>query len=266
MKMPAPRTSPQAMVEVVNLHKTYGPLTALDGVDLAVEAGQVIAIVGASGSGKSTLLRCINFLDPPDSGDVWVDGHRMGFIEGGSGMRRASDREIRRHRADIGMVFQHFNLFPHFTVLQNIIEAPMAVRGFSRADAVATARELLASVGLAGKEEAFPTELSGGQQQRVAIARALAMKPRVMLFDEPTSALDPELVDEVLRTMRNLAEKGMTMLVVTHEMSFAEDVADTLVYFDKGKIVEAGKPSDVLRNPSQPRTQAFLQRLLRRTL
>ncbi|SEQ21385.1 polar amino acid transport system ATP-binding protein [Faunimonas pinastri] len=262
--MTAPDKHPRSMVEVTGLRKTFGSLVALDGVDLSVDAGQVVAIIGASGSGKSTLLRCINYLDPPDSGDVWVNGHLMGIVEGASSVRRAKDRELRRHRADVGMVFQHFNLFPHFTVLQNIIEAPMAVRGVTKAEAIATARELLAAVGLAGKEGSYPSHLSGGQQQRVAIARALAMKPRVMLFDEPTSALDPELVGEVLRVMRDLAENGMTMLVVTHEMAFAEEVADTLVYFDKGKIIETGSPAEMMRNPQHARTQAFLQRLLRR--
>ncbi|MGK6315817.1 amino acid ABC transporter ATP-binding protein [Neorhizobium sp. DT-125] len=257
-------SSNRAMVEAKGLFKSYGQVKALDDVDITVASGEVVAIVGASGSGKSTLLRCINYLDPPDAGDVWVNGHLMGAVETVNGTRKATEREIRHHRADIGMVFQHFNLFPHFTVLQNLIEAPMAVRKIARAEAVEMAKALLASVGLADKVDAFPSELSGGQQQRVAIARALAMKPRVMLFDEPTSALDPELVDEVLRVMRRLASESMTMLVVTHEMGFAEDVADRLMFFDKGKIIEEGKPADVLRNPAQPRTKAFMQRLLRR--
>ena len=252
------------MVEASGLRKRYGRTLALDGVDLAVAAGEVVAIVGASGSGKSTLLRCLNYLDPPDAGEVRIDGHLMGVIEGASGLRPASERELRRHRADIGMVFQHFNLFPHFNVLQNIVEAPMAVRRLPRSEAVARAIGLLASVGLADKAGAFPGELSGGQQQRVAIARALAMQPRVMLFDEPTSALDPELVDEVLGVMRALAAQGMTMLVVTHEMGFAEDVADRIVFFDGGRIVETGKPADILTDPVHPRTRAFMQRLMRR--
>ncbi len=258
------RAAPDSIVEAIGLTKRYGAVTALDGVDVAVTQGEVVAIVGASGSGKSTLLRCLNYLDPPSSGTVWVNGHLMGQVAVGEGVRAARDSEIRRHRVDIGMVFQHFNLFPHFTVLQNIIEAPMAVRGQTRAEASERARELLASVGLSDKEGAFPAELSGGQQQRVAIVRALAMQPKVMLFDEPTSALDPELVGEVLRAMRDLAEKGMTMLVVTHEMAFAEDVADRMVFFDRGRIIETGRPAEMLRNPTQPRTQAFLQRLLRR--
>jgi polar amino acid transport system ATP-binding protein len=252
------------MVEARGLVKAYGHVRALDTVDFRVETGEVVAIVGASGSGKSTLLRCLNYLDPPNEGDVWINGHLMGAVETVNGVRKASEREIRRHRADIGMVFQHFNLFPHMTVMQNIIEAPIAVRRMARGEAIEAARDLLASVGLADKQDAFPAELSGGQQQRVAIARALAMRPRVMLFDEPTSALDPELVDEVLRVMRQLAEDSMTMLVVTHEMSFAEDVADRLVFFDKGKIIEQGKPAEVLRAPSHQRTQAFMQRILRR--
>jgi polar amino acid transport system ATP-binding protein len=252
------------MVEVRGLHKRYGRVVALEGVDLSVAEGEVVAIVGASGSGKSTLLRCINYLDPPDAGEIWIAGHRIGLVESGAGTRPAPERVLRRHRAEIGMVFQHFNLFPHFTVMQNLIEAPMAVRHLSRQDAVARASELLETVGLAEKAGAFPSELSGGQQQRVAIARALAMQPRVMLFDEPTSALDPELVDEVLQVMRSLAVKGMTMLVVTHEMGFAEDVADRIVFFDCGKIVEAGKPCDILAAPAHPRTRAFMQRVMRR--
>ena len=261
-----PTVSTAPMVEVTGLRKTYGSVVALDDVSLTVKRGEVVAIIGASGSGKSTLLRAINYLDPPEAGTVRVDGNLVGLTEGATGARPATEIEMRRHRADIGMVFQHFNLFPHFTVLQNIIEAPMAVRRTPKAEAVATARTLLADVGLADKELAFPAELSGGQQQRVAIARALAMKPRVMLFDEPTSALDPELVGEVLRVMRDLAEGGMTMLVVTHEMGFAEEVADRVVFFDSGRIVEEGAPADVLRAPAHPRTRAFLQRVLRRGL
>jgi polar amino acid transport system ATP-binding protein len=254
------------IVVTKGLVKNYGPVRALDHVDFTVATGEVVAIVGSSGSGKSSLLRCLNYLDPPDAGEVWINEHLMGVVETATGVRKATEREIRQHRADIGMVFQHFNLFPHFTVMQNIIEAPIAVRKVARREAIEAARELLAAVGLADKTDAFPAELSGGQQQRVAIARALAMRPRVMLFDEPTSALDPELVDEVLRVMRRLAAESMTMLVVTHEMGFAEDVADRLVFFDKGKIIEHGKPAIVMRQPSQARTQAFMQRLQRRGL
>jgi polar amino acid transport system ATP-binding protein len=258
--------SARPMVETIGIEKFYGPVKALDNIDFSVRSGEVVAIVGASGSGKSTLLRCLNYLDPPEKGEVWINGHLMGMIETVNGARKATEREIRSHRADIGMVFQHFNLFPHMTVLQNIIEAPIAVRKIPRRQAIEIAEALLASVGLADKAGAFPAEMSGGQQQRVAIARALAMRPRVMLFDEPTSALDPELVDEVLRVMRQLAKESMTMLVVTHEMTFAEDVADRLVFFDKGRIIEQGKPADVLRFPQHARTQAFMQRLLRRGL
>lgn len=260
-----PKTLPGArpMVEAKGLKKRYGNHVALDGVDLKVSRGEVLAIIGASGSGKSTLLRCINHLDPPDAGEVRVDGQVVGLVEGPSAPMKAPDSVLRKQRAEIGMVFQHFNLFPHFSVMQNLIEAPMAVRGLDRVEAQARARELLAAVGLGDKEAAFPKELSGGQQQRVAIARALAMRPRVMLFDEPTSALDPELVGEVLGVMRRLAEQGMTMLVVTHEMAFAKEVADRMVFFDQGRIVEEGRPADILRRPQHLRTVTFMQRLTR---
>ncbi len=251
------------MVQAIGLKKSYGTYLALDGVSLSVNRGEVLAIVGGSGSGKSTLLRCLNYLDPPDAGEVYVGGRLMGAVAGANAPIPTTERELRKRRADIGMVFQQFNLFPHFTVLQNLIEAPMAVRGTSRKDAMARARDLLALVGLEDKESRFPAELSGGQQQRVAIARALAMEPQVMLFDEPTSALDPELVEEVLNVMRNLAARGMTMLVVTHEMQFARDVADRIVVFDQGRIVEQGPTAEVLANPQHPRSQAFLKRLLR---
>ena len=252
-------SDPTLMVQAIGLRKEFGDFVALDGVDLSVTRGEVLAIVGGSGSGKSTLLRCLNYLDPPTAGEVYVAGRAMG----GAAAGRVPEKELRQRRADIGMVFQQFNLFPHFTVMQNLIEAPMAVRGLPRKAATERARDLLAQVGLAEKAGSFPAELSGGQQQRVAIARALAMEPQVMLFDEPTSALDPELVEEVLSVMRNLAEQGMTMLVVTHEMQFAEDVADQIVVFDRGRIVEQGGAREVLRNPQHPRSQAFLKRLLR---
>ena len=251
------------MVQAIDLRKTYSGFTALDGVSLSVKKGEVLAIVGGSGSGKSTLLRCLNYLDPPDSGTVIIDGREMVAAGTGARLGRSVERELRRRRAEIGMVFQQFNLFPHLTVLQNLIEAPMAVRGRSRQAAAERGRELLARVGLADKAASFPAELSGGQQQRVAIARALAMDPQVMLFDEPTSALDPELVEEVLTVMRGLAEDGMTMLVVTHEMHFAEDVANRIVVFDQGRIVEEGVAREVLRNPQHARSQAFLKRLSR---
>ena len=244
------------MVEVTNLHKAYGPIVALAGVDLSVQPGEVVSVIGGSGSGKSTLLRCINYLDPPDQGVVLINGNRIG--DGGP---HVPERTLRKHRAEIGMVFQSFNLFPHMTVLQNVIEAPCAVRGTPKKEAIELAYDLLASVGVRDKAESFPSELSGGQQQRVAIARALAMKPQVMLFDEPTSALDPELVGEVLNAMKQLAKEGMTMLVVTHEMDFAEEVSNRVAFFSEGKIVEVGAPKEVLRNPQHPRLQAFLSRL-----
>jgi polar amino acid transport system ATP-binding protein len=252
------------MVATRGLTKRFGHLTALEDVDLDVAAGEVLAIIGASGSGKSTLLRCINHLEPPTAGAVWVDGRPVGRILRAGTLVPAPDRDLRRQRADIGMVFQQFNLFPHFTVMQNLVEAPMAVRGLDRRAAHDRARALLERVGLEDRAQAHPAQLSGGQQQRVAIARALAMDPKVMLFDEPTSALDPELVDEVLRVMRGLADGGMTMLVVTHEIAFAEDVADRVAFFDAGRIVEIGPTANILRRPSHPRTQTFLQRILRR--
>lgn len=253
------------IVSVRNISKSYGDFDALREVSLDVAKGEVVAIIGASGSGKSTLLRCLNHLDPPDAGEVWVNGMLMGYADGADVPIKLSEREIRRQRADIGMVFQHFHLFPHFTVQQNLIEAPVAVRGLSKDVAIERSRALLEEVGLGGREGAFPAELSGGQQQRVAIARALCMQPKVMLFDEPTSALDPELVGEVLRVLKTLAGQGMTMLVVTHEMEFAEEVADRIVFFDQGRIVESGPPTDVLRAPMHERTQMFLKRLLRKS-
>jgi polar amino acid transport system ATP-binding protein len=257
---------PQAgvMLRVAGLCKSYGALRVLDGIDLDVAKGAAVAIIGASGSGKSTLLRCVNHLDPPDSGIVWLDGAPVGVRQDGARLTPLPERIVRKQRAEIGMVFQQFNLFPHFSALQNVIEAPMAVRGLSRAEATDKAMALLARVGVADKAQSYPAQLSGGQQQRVAIARALAMDPKVMLFDEVTSALDPELVDEVLGVMRRLADGGMTMLVVTHEMGFAEDVADLVAFMDQGRIVEAGPPRELLRNPRHPRLQSFLRRVLRR--
>ncbi len=255
--------APDLMVAVRDLRKRYGDLVAVDGVTLNVKAGEVFAIIGASGSGKSTILKCINYLEPPSGGEIWVDGRRVGVVVKNGRTRPARASELRRSRAEIGMVFQNFNLFPHFSALQNVIEAPMALRRLSRREATELGRELLDGVGLGDKVDVFPQKLSGGQQQRVAIARALAMRPKVMLLDEVTSALDPELVDEVLRVMKRLAEDGMTMLVVTHEMSFAKDVADSVIFVDHGRLVEQGPPSEVLRAPQEARTQAFLQRLLR---
>ncbi len=252
-----------AMVEVRNLKKQFGSLVAVEDVSLSVKAGEVFAIIGASGSGKSTILKCINFLEPPTAGEIWVDGRRVGVVQTGGRLRPARASELRLSRAEIGMVFQNFNLFPHFTALQNVIEAPMAVRGLSRRDAVDLAKELLDRVGLGDKFDEHPRRLSGGQQQRVAIARALAMRPKVMLMDEVTSALDPELVEEVLGVMKTLARDGMTMLVVTHEMAFARDVANSVVFVDGGRVVEQGPPSELLRAPQEARTKAFLQRILR---
>jgi polar amino acid transport system ATP-binding protein len=255
--MSPPSSTPA--IKVQSLRKSFGPTKVLNGIDLEVISGQKICIIGPSGSGKSTLLRCLNFLEEPDAGMIWLHGQPMGFIETASGQRRrASDGEINRVRTSIGMVFQHFNLWSHFTVLGNIIEAPMIVRGMSRAAAEDRAMQLLTRIGLSEKQNSYPSELSGGQQQRVAIARALAMDPKIMLFDEPTSSLDPELVKEVLDVMRGLANEGMTMLVVTHEMGFARDVADRVLFMSDGLILQDGPPAVVFENPSNDRAAAFL--------
>jgi polar amino acid transport system ATP-binding protein len=250
------------LVHVRGLTKSFGSHRVLEGVDLDVAAGEVVVLLGPSGSGKSTLLRCLNHLERPDDGFVQIDGELIGYRYAGGRLHELRPAAITRQRARIGMVFQQFNLFPHRTVLANLVEAPVAVRGLSRDEAVTQARELLARVGLAGREDSYPRQLSGGQQQRVAIARALAMRPEVMLFDEPTSALDPELVGEVLTVMRDLARSGMTMIVVTHEIGFAREVADTVVFLDQGRIVESGPPSDVLLNPRHERARAFLAAVL----
>jgi polar amino acid transport system ATP-binding protein len=250
------------MVRSESVHKQYGDLKVLKGIDLEVDPGQVFCLVGPSGSGKSTFLRCINHLEKVDAGRLSVDGHLVGYRQAGGKLYELRDKEVAAKRADIGMVFQRFNLFPHMTAMGNIIEAPMRVRGMSKAEAVGEAQRLLARVGLADKADAYPAQLSGGQQQRVAIARALAMKPKLMLFDEPTSALDPELVGEVLDVMRGLADDGMTMIVVTHEMGFAREVGDALVFMDGGVVVESGDPREVLANPQHERTQAFLSKVL----
>ncbi|WP_027284701.1 amino acid ABC transporter ATP-binding protein [Rubritepida flocculans] len=241
------------MIEVENLVKSFGAHRVLDGISLTVRQGQVVCVIGPSGSGKSTLLRCVNGLEGYEGGEVRVDGLRV-------------DRtrpEIRAVRRRVSMVFQRFNLFPHRTALENVTEGPIFAAGEAREEAEAHARALLARVGLAGREGAYPSQLSGGQQQRVAIARALAMRPRAVLFDEPTSALDPELVGEVLSVMRDLAREGMTMAVVTHEMGFAREVADHVVFMDKGRVVEEGPPAELLTAPREPRTQDFLRRVLR---
>ncbi|TCK27735.1 amino acid ABC transporter ATP-binding protein [Pseudonocardia endophytica] len=250
------------MVEARDVGKFFGTFEVLRGIDLVVEPGQVCCVVGPSGSGKSTLLRCVNHLEAIDTGRLYVDGDLIGYREDAGRLHRLRDAELGRQRRDIGMVFQRFNLFPHRTALQNVMEAPVVVRRESKSDARTNALELLERVGLADRANQYPNRLSGGQQQRVAIARALAMQPRLMLFDEPTSALDPELVGEVLDVMRGLARDGMTMIVVTHEMGFAREVGDTLVFMDEGRIVESGLPRDVLSAPREERTKAFLSKVL----
>jgi polar amino acid transport system ATP-binding protein len=249
------------MVSAEAVYKSYGRLEVLRGIDLEVYPKEVMCMIGPSGSGKSTFLRCINHLEKIDAGRLSVDGNLVGYRQRGDKLYELPDREVCRKRSEIGMVFQNFNLFPHMTALGNVIEAPIRVKKESRASAVTRGRAALDKVGLADKESAYPRQLSGGQQQRVAIARALAMQPKLMLFDEPTSALDPELVGEVLDAMRTLAEEGMTMIVVTHEMGFAREVGDSLVFMDAGVIVESGKPRDVLTNPRHERTRSFLSKV-----
>ncbi|MFI6574352.1 amino acid ABC transporter ATP-binding protein [Nocardiopsis sp. NPDC050513] len=251
-----------ALVVAENVHKRFGRLEVLRGIDLTVNRGEVMCVIGPSGSGKSTFLRCVNHLEKLSAGRLWVNGELMGYRQKGGKLHELRDHEIAAQRRDIGMVFQRFNLFPHLSVLGNIIEAPVQVKRVPRAVATETARELLEKVGLPDKADAYPEQLSGGQQQRVAIARALAMEPTLMLFDEPTSALDPELVGEVLDVMRDLARGGMTMVVVTHEMGFAREVGDSLVFMDEGVVVESGSPKDVLASPRHERTQAFLSKVL----
>ena len=250
------------LLEVVGLRKSFGDNPVLRDVSLVVEVGDVTCILGPSGSGKSTLLRCLNRLEIPDGGTVYLEGRPVGLREKDGRFYEMTPGELAAQREAVGMVFQGFHLFPHMTALENIIEAPMTVRKRSRKDAVRDATDLLRKVGLAEKAHAYPQELSGGQQQRVAIARALAMRPKLMLFDEPTSALDPELVGEVLGVMKQLAQEGVTMVVVTHEMGFAREVADQIVFMDGGRIVEAGRPGDVLSRPRHSRTRAFLARVL----
>ena len=253
-------TTPMVLAESVQ--KRFGLLEVLKGIDLQVNPGEVMVIIGPSGSGKSTFLRCINHLEKIDAGRLSVAGELVGYRQRGDKLYELKDSEVCRKRAEIGMVFQRFNLFPHMTATENIVEAPIRVKGESKATAVARANELLARVGLSDKCDAYPSQISGGQQQRVAIARALAMQPKLMLFDEPTSALDPELVGDVLDVMRGLAEDGMTMVVVTHEIGFAREVGDSLVFMDEGVIVEKGSPRDVLANPQHERTKAFLSKVL----
>jgi len=246
------------VIEVENLVKHFGSVRALDGVSLSVAAGEVVCLIGPSGSGKSTLLRCINFLEEPTSGVVRVNGQRVGW----DGARRMSGRELARTRAQIGMVFQHFYLWPHMIALENVIEGLVTVKGMSIGEAAAKGRALLAKVGLTDKMEVYSEHLSGGQRQRVAIARALAMEPRVMLFDEPTSSLDPELVGEVLRVMEQVAGEGMTMLVATHEMGFARKVADRVMFLDQGRVLELGTPDELFGRPRHERLRRFLDKVL----
>jgi len=253
-------TEPMVRAEMVC--KDFGALSVLKGVTLTVARGQVLVLVGPSGSGKSTFLRCINHLETVTAGRLYVDGELVGYRERQDKLYEMSPRDAAKQRRDIGMVFQHFNLFPHRTALANIIEAPIHVKGVKKGQAMERARDLLNQVGMADKADAYPAQLSGGQQQRVAIARALAMDPKLMLFDEPTSALDPELVGEVLGVMKKLASEGMTMVVVTHEMGFAREVADQLVFMDGGVIVESGAPREVLTNPQHERTKAFLSKVM----
>ncbi|MEK5441638.1 amino acid ABC transporter ATP-binding protein [Fredinandcohnia sp. FSL W7-1320] len=240
------------MIKVVDLNKSFGDLHVLKDINMIVKESEVVCLIGASGSGKSTLLRCLNFLELKESGEIIINDENI----------ESNSHNLNEIRQRVGMVFQHFNLFPHMTVLQNVIEAPTQVKRFPKQEAIEQAKELLAKVGLADKMNVYPSKLSGGQKQRVAIARALAMKPEIMLFDEPTSALDPELVGEVLNTMKQLANEGMTMIVVTHEMGFAREVADRVIYMHDGKIVEVGKPRDIFENPKEQRTKDFLNSIL----
>ena len=251
------------MVRAEEVHKRFGRLEVLRGVSMEVQPGEVVCVIGPSGSGKSTFLRCINHLEKIDAGRLWVDGKLVGYRQVGEKLHELHDAEVCRDRAQIGMVFQSFNLFGHMTALENVIEAPIRVKKVPKGQAIGEGKDLLRRVGLADKLDSYPAQLSGGQQQRVAIARALAMQPKLMLFDEPTSALDPELVGEVLDVMRQLAfEFHMTMVVVTHEIGFAREVGDTLVFMDGGVVVESGKPREVLANPKHERTKAFLSKVL----
>jgi polar amino acid transport system ATP-binding protein len=255
------RDTGMPLVHAVNVMKSFAGNQVLNGIDLDVRKGQVVCLLGPSGSGKTTLLRCINQLETIDGGRVWVDGELMGYEDRAGTLHHLTNKAIAAQRREIGMVFQRFNLFPHKTTLENIMEAPVQVKGENKAQARERAIALLARVALEDKPSAYPSQLSGGQQQRVAIARALAMQPKLMLFDEPTSALDPELVGEVLAVMRELARDGMTMIVVTHEMSFARQVADHVVFMDDGLVVEQGDPTSVINNPQHARTKSFLRRM-----
>jgi polar amino acid transport system ATP-binding protein len=258
--VPAPATD--VVVEATDVHKFFGRLHVLKGVSMQVRRQETVVVIGASGSGKTTFIRCVNHLEKIQNGRIFVNGHLIGYRESSGKLVEDRERNIARQRQEIGMVFQRFNLFPHMTALQNIIEAPTHVRRTPRDEAIATAQALLARVGLAAKANAYPGQLSGGQQQRVAIARALAMKPALMLFDEPTSALDPEMIGEVLDVMKELAHEGMTMIVVTHEMGFAREAADRVLMMDDGQIIEEGTPEHFFENPTHERTKAFLSKIL----
>jgi polar amino acid transport system ATP-binding protein len=250
------------MVRAEKVRKRFGHLEVLKGIDLEVARKEVLCVIGPSGSGKSTFLRCVNHLEKIDAGRLWVDGVLVGYRQKGDRLHELKDSEISAQRREIGMVFQRFNLFPHMTATQNVMEAPVHVKRLGRKEAEQRARDMLARVGLAAKADNYPAQLSGGQQQRVAIARALAMEPKLMLFDEPTSALDPELVGEVLDVMKKLAFEGMTMVVVTHELGFAREVGDAVVFMDDGVVVESGPPTEVLQHPEHERTRAFLSKVL----
>ena len=260
--MPETGTLPAAMIDAEGLCKRFGSLQVLKNVSLRLDQGEVVAVIGPSGSGKSTFLRCLNHLETIDQGRIAIEGETLASTDAQGRCSYAPEREVRRICRKMGMVFQHFNLFPHLTVLQNVIEAPVVVKKMSAAEAIPKAQALLAKVGLADKAHSYPARLSGGQKQRVAIARALAMEPDIMLFDEPTSALDPELTGEVLRTMRQLADERMTMLVVTHEMGFAREVASTVVFMDQGELIEAQPARDFFARPQHARTRAFLEHML----
>jgi polar amino acid transport system ATP-binding protein len=259
---PATTAATRGLVEITKVHKSFGATEVLKGVSLTVEPGGVAVIVGPSGSGKSTLLRTINHLEKVDGGHISIDGKLVGYEVRGRKLHELREKEILRQRTDIGMVFQNFNLFPHLTALENVAEAPVVAQGHSKDEARRRGLELLDRVGLKDRAGAYPRQLSGGQQQRVAIARALALDPKILLFDEPTSALDPELVNEVLDVIRELAKSGTTLIIVTHEMGFARDVADTVVFMDQGQIVEQGTPEQIFTNPQEPRTRSFFSKVL----
>ena len=260
--MSATTTATRGLVEIHNVHKAFHGTEVLKGIDLTVEPGEVVALLGPSGSGKSTLLRTINHLETVDAGSVTVDGEFIGYELRHGKLHELREREILRRRTQVGIVFQNFHLFPHLTALENVVEAPLALKRLSKDEAAELARGLLDRVGLAHKAEAYPRQLSGGQQQRVAIARALALQPKVLLFDEPTSALDPELVGEVLDVIRDLAKLGTTLVIVTHEIGFAREVADRVVFLDDGRVIEQGSPDEVLGRPQHPRTREFLAKVL----